>query len=121
MAAEKRNAGLSLALRRAHRIEDNLGIEPLFSFRLVDRRTNRAGAGRRARAFFGDCRKALLIVGLLRRPVHLAHAAMLAILAAATGAMIRLRVQGKQRRNQRPTEEHHQRDGDGAAHGNVPV
>lgn len=88
MAAEKRNAGLCFALRQARRIEDNLGIKPLFGFRLVDGRINRAGACRAARAFFGDGRKSLLIANLLRHPVHLAHAAMLAVSATATGALI---------------------------------
>lgn len=97
------------------------GIEPLCGFQFEARRINSADVRRRARALFTDCRKAFLIAGALSRPVPPAHAAMLAVLAAATGGVICLSVQDKHRRNQRPTEEHHQRDGDGAAHGNVTV
>ena len=115
MVAEERDAGTNLALRRARRMEDNPGMERGCGFRLVCWGINRAGARWAAGALFGDSRKALLIAGPLSRPVHPAHAVMLAFSAAA-GGKIRLRIRGDERRNQRPTEEHHQRDGDGAAH-----
>jgi hypothetical protein len=116
MTAEKLDAGMGLDLRRARRMRDNRGIEPFRGFRLVSQRMKVAGTHRRARALFTDSRKALLIAGLLSRPVHPAHAAMLAFSAAATGGMLCLRIDSNERRNQRPTEEHHQRYGDGAAH-----
>jgi hypothetical protein len=43
------------------------------------------------------------------------HAVMLAVSAAASG-QIRVGIGGQQRRNQRATEEDHQRDCDSAAH-----
>jgi len=115
VTAEKCYPGMRFTLRHARRMKDNLGIELLFGFRLVSGRMNRASARRAARALFGDSRKSFLIARLLTRPVHPAHAVMLAFSAAA-GGKIRLRIRGDERRNQRPTEEHHQRDGDGAAH-----
>jgi len=56
---------------------------------------------------------ALLISGALPHPMH--HAVMLAVSAAASG-QIRVGIGGQQRRNQRATEEDHQRDCDSAAH-----
>jgi hypothetical protein len=116
MTAEKLDAGMGLALRRARRVKDNNSIEDADTFRFIGGRINGAYARRAARALFTDSRKALLIAGLLSRPVHPAHAAMLAFSAAATGGMLCLRIDSNERRNQRPTEEHHQRYGDGAAH-----
>jgi hypothetical protein len=116
MAAEKCNAGMGLALGRVRRMKDNNSVEDAGTFHFIGGRINGAGARRAARALFTDSRKALLIAGLLSRPVHPAHAAMLAVSATATGGMLCLRIDSDERRNQRPTEEHHQRDGDQAAH-----
>jgi hypothetical protein len=45
-----------------------------------------------------------------------AHPAVALTFSAAAGGQIRAGIYGDERRNQRPTEEHQQRDGDGAAH-----
>jgi hypothetical protein len=45
-----------------------------------------------------------------------AHSAVAFAYYAAADGQIRAGINGEERRNQRPTEEHHQRDGDGAAH-----
>jgi hypothetical protein len=46
-----------------------------------------------------------------------AHPAVAFAFSAAAGGQIRAGINGDERRNQRPTEEHHQRDCNGAAHG----
>ena len=120
MVAEERDAGTNLALRRARRKEDNPGIKRGCGLRLVCWGINRAGARWAAGALFGDSRKALLIAGPLSRPVHPARAVMLAVSAAA-GREIRFGIGGGERRNQRPTEEQHQRNCDGAAHSQATV
>jgi hypothetical protein len=116
MAAEKRYAGTSLALRRAPRIKDNHGIEPLCGFGLIGRRISGAGARRAARALFGDGCETSLIAAVPRRLMPRAHTAVALSLSATASKVICVRIDGEQRRNQRPTEEHHQRNGDGAAH-----
>lgn len=114
MAVEKRDSGMSLSPRRVCKMEDSLGIECAGGFRLISWRIDRGGAGRTAGAFCGDGGKALLMAAAVS---PFAHPAVAFALSAAAGGQIRVSINGDERRNQRPTEEHQQRDCNGAAHG----
>jgi hypothetical protein len=112
MATEKQDSRTRLSPQRARSVEDGLVIERGGSFWLEGWGMSRAGADRAIRTLLQNGRKALLVAGPLPHP---ARAMMLAVSAAA-GREIRLGVLGDERRNQCPTEEHHQRNCDGVAH-----
>ena len=113
MAAKRGNAVKRLSLRRNRRMANSVRIELLPSFSLVSWRINRASACREARALLRDGREAILTAAT---PFHHAHHAVMLAVSAAARREICVGVGDNERRDQRPTEEHHQRDGDGAAH-----
>jgi hypothetical protein len=98
-------------------MEESFGIENPGGFRLISWRLNYTRASRAARAPFRNARKALLIAAELPRNPH--HAVMLPISAAA-GGKICVGTSGEGRRNQRPTEKHHQRKCNRSAHNRQP-
>ena len=116
MAAEKRDAGTSQGPRRAGRMEGGLGVEVFASFGLVGWRMNGASAGREAGTFLRDSCEAGLFAA---KPLHSTHHAVMFAISAAAGGKARLGVGSKQRRNQHPTEEHHQRKCDHAPHSQI--
>lgn len=114
MAAEERDSGAGLSLRRASRMEDDFGVEARSCFGNEFWSMNSSGALRQAGAFLMNRSKAeCFAAGLL----HAAHHAVMLAVSSAAGREIRLGIRGKQRRNHHPDEEHQHRVCDRAAHG----
>jgi len=113
MTAEEQDLQAGCGLRRARGMEGIPVLKGNGGFLLVSRGMRRAGASRAARALFRDGSKTLLLAVALPHPAH--HAMMPAVSATAGGQIGVVSGSGE-RRNQRPIEEHQQRDGEGAAH-----
>ena len=113
MAPERRNAVERLRLRRNRRMANDIRGELSLGFRLEDWRINSTGADRKTRTLLRDRREALLAAAALLHHAH--HAVMLAVPSAARWE-IYVSVGGKERRDQRPAEQHHQRKCNYAPH-----
>jgi hypothetical protein len=97
-------------------MEDGFSIELRACFGLVRWRMNRASAYRPAGTLFRDVSKTSLFAA---EPLHHAHHAAMFAVPAAAWRKVQVGVGGKKRRNQRPTEQHHQRKCDHAPHSKI--
>ncbi len=113
MSAQKNDVGFVFGWRHEHRMRNSFDLKRARGLRLVGWRGRRTGTGRGAGALSGDGDEPLRVGGPMPSA---AHAAVTLAVPAAAGGEIGFGIGGNERRNQRPTEEHQQRDGDGAAH-----
>jgi hypothetical protein len=92
---------------------DDFRVDLFSGFRFVTRGMDGAGAGWKTGTLFRSGREASLAAA---GPLHHAHHAVMLSVPAAAGRKIRVGIRPKNGRNQRPTEDHHQRKCDRSAH-----
>jgi len=104
MAAQRGNAVERLSERGQHWMAIDVRVELSPGFQLGDWRKNNTDGGRKTRTPLRDRREALLAAAALLHHAH--HAVMLAVPSAARWEFC-VGVEGKERRDQRPAEQHH--------------
>jgi len=118
MDAERRDSINRHRLQRNRRMANNVRVELSLGFRLEDWRISGTDADWKTRTLFRDRHEAPL---LARAPLHHTHHAVMLAVPSAARWEFSVGVQGKERRDQRPAEQHHQRNCDYAPHSQVTI